>query len=305
MGSAATIKPGKLPRESPCSFSWSIQALLGSLGSNVSSFEIQGYSLNAFAIWAHPHQPVKLWSEAFCDMFVEMLLRSLGLRGELLEVPPEERDLIGHFLNHWAARVEANLRAGVPVAACGAWTEAVWGIITSWDSSGRVIKGFIPGVEEEIENTSWPSKILVVAGSSVKPDTASNGKLVLGNILALGDNRFSKDSWVSGTDAYVLWRRRIAGQYSREQSEHIPYAHYLSLARSQASYFFTHIAGIFGGDVERLLLSVARRYHHSASYLQQASDAPAERAFLSSVTAALGEEEKAFALVEEVLFHLE
>lgn len=299
------IQALELPPARPCSFVWSLQTLLAARGFEIPSFEIEGSSLNAFAVWAHPHQSVRLWAERFSDLFVEILLRSLGMRGEILKVPPKELDLIGHFIEHWGARIETSLNVGVPVASCGTWDESAWGIITSWDRETRVLKGFIPGTKAELENTGWPDKIFILAGSTIKPDVDENIKLVLEKLLALGNNKYSQDGWVSGADAYVLWQRRIQGQYSKEHLEHQSYAEYLSHARREASSYLTHYAGTFGADIERLLLSAARRYHRSAIYLHDASQALAERPFLAAINEALGEDEKALVLVEEVLFHIE
>ena len=305
MATGVTLKMQELPEASECSFCWSLRAILHRLNVKAAPFDIRGFSLSAFAIWAHPSKPVRSWKEVNCDLFVESLLRILGLRGGLLCVPRSERDLLGHFIRHWKGRVENSLQAGVPVAASEVWPEYLWGIITDWDSKERFLKGLIPGVKHKLLNTCWPRKLLIVGGPAVSPRIKASLRVILRQAETLGANRIPQGKWISGLDAYLLWLERIAETYTREANHHINLARYLAEARNDAALFLSHHTNFHNTETERMMFALARRYKTVAERLKEAVTAPGERPFINAVTEAVGEEEKALVLLDELLFRIE
>lgn len=299
------LKKLELPKASECSFCWSVATVLQSLGIKVAEFELCGFSLNAFAIWANPAEPVKLWKEANCDLFVETLLRSLGLRGELLSIPDEKHDPLGYFLHHWKGRLENSLKAGIPVAACGVWPQCSWGVITAWDEKERLIKGVIPGSDEELINICWPLKLLMLCGPAVPPRIEAILKVLLHQARDLGTNNIPHGKWVSGLDAYILWKELAGKKFTQELDQHTDLASHLAQARKEATLFLSHHADFYNAKTERMMLAFARRYNRVAGYLKDAASAPGERPFIAAIAEALAEEEKALVLLEELLFYLE
>jgi hypothetical protein len=305
MTTGVILKTLELPKASECSFCWSVATVLQSLGIEVTISELCGFSLNAFAIWANASEPVKLWKEANCDLFVETLLRSLGLRGQLLSIPDDKQDLLGYFLYHWKGRLENSLQAGIPVAASGVWPQFLWGVITEWDEERRLIKGLIPGSNEELTNSCWPRKLLTICGPAVSPRIDAIFKVLLHQAKDLGANEVPQGKWVSGLDAYILWRELVIKQYTREPDQHADLASHLAQARKEATLFLSHHADFYNAKTERMMLALARRYNRIAGYLKEATSAPGERPFIAAITEALAEEEKALVLLEELLFYLE
>ena len=305
MTTGVTLKTLELPKASECSFCWSVATVLQSLGIEVPIFELCGFSLNTFAIWAHPTEPVKLWKEANCDLFVETLLRSLGLREELLSAPMDKNDLLEYFLHHWKGRLENSLQAGIPVAASGVWPQFSWGVITAWDEKKRLIKGVIPGSDEELTNTCWPRKLLMLYGPVVPPRIEAILKVLLHQARDLGANKVPQGKWVSGLDAYILWQELVRKKFTRELDQHTDLASYLAQARKEATLFLSHHADFYNAKTERMMLALARRYNRVAVYLKDAASSPGERPFIAAITEALAEEEKALVLLEELLFYLE
>ncbi len=294
----------QLARPVTCSFSWSVERILVRLGMDITASEISGFSLNAFAIWAHPEKPITQWLDSNCDVFSGTLLRSLGLRGELLKMPDKEQDYLNYFIHHWSGRVMENLVRGVPVASAETWTDSAWGIITEWDKDKRIIRGYIPG-SEEIMNDSWPRKILLIGGSTVALNVDASVKLVLKQAIDLASNRIGKDGWINGIDAYVLWLERIAEDHSKKLLNHDLFARNIALSRMDAARFLTHHADFHDSETERMMLSLAKRYNRVSENLDEARSAPGVKPFLSAVTEAMRAEEKALVLLEELIFRTE
>lgn len=300
-----SVKKLKLPRVSECSFCWSLALIFKKLKLKVATFDLRGMSLNAFKIWAHPREPVKLWKEAFCDLYVDLLLRCLGLRGELLTVAPDKHDLLDNFIHHWSGRVVDQLKTGIPVMAYGAWPSYAWGVITQWDERARLIKGLIPGHRKPITNDCWPSKLIMIGGYAVSPRPEVNLRMVLRQIENLGANRLNKSDWVSGIDAYVMWLDRINKFYTREREAHHNLAGQLSEARRQSAIFISHHCEFHTSETERMMLAAARRYNHASYSLSDAAESTGEKPFVEYLTEAMAEEEKALLLLEEILFNTE
>ncbi len=285
-------------------FCWSLQVVLRSLGIEKTIYELRGLSLNAFAIWAHPTEPIKLWKEANCHLFIDSLLRSLGLRGDLLHVPEGKHNLLDHFLHHWKGMLENNLQGGVPVAAYGVWPESPWGLITDWDDEERLLKGLIPGSRRKLVNTCWPAKILVMGRPTVSLGEKTSLHLLMRNATRLGENKISHDEWVSGVDAYLMWLTIAKKNYSREKNSHDDLARHLAGARKDAALFLSHHTNFHNSKTERMMLALARRYNRVSEYLNQAANAAGKRAFLQLITKAAAEEEKALAQFDELLIYL-
>lgn len=304
-GKGALKEQTVIPSKLSCSFSWSIASMLTAMGLDVPASDIAGYSLNAFAVWAHPGVPVSQWAEEGCEMFTEFMFRSLSLRGEILSVPAYDYDLLHHFIRHWSARVQASLNASVPVAARGAWPDAVWGIITAWNKDKRVLKGRVPGHRRVSVNTCWPDKIVLAAGPALKPEPEIAVKWVLERAAALGGNRLEHEGWVSGIDAYVLWCNRIRDRFGEEEASHRNLARHIAEARRYATRFLTRHADMHEPGVERMMLALARHYDRSSAHLADAAYSGDKQDFVCEVTLSLAEEEKALVLTEEILFHLD
>lgn len=293
------------PEFTGCSFSWSIDIILSRLGLNVPFFDIRGFSLNAFSIWAHPEKPISTWPDSNSDLFSETLLRSLGLRGELLKIPDKEHDLLGYFIRHWSERVMENLVRGVPVASAAAWTSSTWGIITEWDKEKRILKGFIPNNEEKLANDSWPRKILLIGGKAVSLKHNASIRLILKQALELASNRIGKGKWVSGIDAFILWQQKISENYSRSALDHNTFSIYISESRRDAARFLTHHADFYDSDTERMMLSIAKQYKKVSENLKEATNSTSTKSFLDTTTEAVRAEEKALLLLEELSFRTE
>ncbi len=309
MQDAYEHRPGMLSKKTPepvnCSFSWSVKTILTRLGLDIPVYEIRGFSLNAFAIWAHPDKPVTLWLDSNCDVFNETLLRSLGLRGELLKIPDKESDFLDYFIHHWSGRVMENLVRGVPVACTETWTSSTWGIITEWNKDKRILKGYVPSSGKVIVNDSWPRKILLIGGSAVALNADTSIRLVLKQAVDLASNRIGKTGWVSGIDAYILWLQKIKEAYSSNVADHSSFSQSIAESRKDAGRFLTHHADFHDSETERMMLSLAKRYHMISENLEEAGSAPGIKPFVSALTEAMRSEEKALLLLEELIFRTE
>lgn len=298
------IKRKPEPSPTTSSFVWSIDTVLARLGIEVPVYDIRGFSLNAFAIWAHPDKPVELWSNANSDLFADSMLRSLGLRGELLSAPEKETDLWNYFLRHWSARVIENLKRGIPVVCSEAWSESSWGVITGWDSEKRTLMGYMPGRLTERVNECWPTKIFLIGGSAIPLPYETKIRIVLKQAFELASNHIKKSGWLSGIDAYVLWLENIK-EYAKKAVHHNRMAQCLAEARADAAKFLTHHAEFDSFEVGRMMITLAKRYSQASDNLKEAQNSQSSRPFLKAVTEAMKTEEKSLVLLEELLFRLE
>jgi len=292
--------------ESECSFCWSIRVVLSKSGIDIPSYEISGYSLNAFAIWVNSQLPLSLWSEGCCHLFAKSLFKAVGVRSELLSVPNKHSPL-DYLINHWSGRIEESLARGVPVAAQGLWPNSsyLWGLITDWDAGKRVLQGLSPNSKGFRENEAWPKKILIAAGTALTPNLRETMESTLLIASKLGANTYSASAWISGMDAYLLWLKYIKNNFSKEEKCHRILAKALSKARLGAACFISHHTVLSSPETEKMMLALAKRYQRIAQLLKDAYEAPGKQPFVNDIIAAMRQEEKALALLDEILFHIQ
>ncbi|MBD3284938.1 hypothetical protein GF359_01070 [candidate division WOR-3 bacterium] len=302
---SAKIDINSLPAQGGTSFCWCIASILRILGKDTHQSDVRGFSLSAFSIWAHPAKDIKLWREPCAHLFTTLLLDSLALKGELLNLPEGTRDHLGYFLHHWAGMVKTYLNEGIPLGAMEVWPESLWGIVTSWDPAQRVLKGYIPDSINEINNRCWPTKLLLIGKKPLRQGLKTPLKTTLRNVSALGSNRIRPGNWASGIDAYLVWRKNAAEGFDYNAGEHLNLASNLSEARKHAAFFLARHADLGVQGTDRMMCSLTRRYNKVSSYLSEAANAPGKQSFINSLTAAAAEEEKALALVDELLVRLD
>lgn len=137
------------------------------------------------------------------------------------------------------------------------------------------------------------------------PRIKASLRLILHQAAKLGANRIPRGKWISGLDAYLLWRNRVAETYTHQANQHNDLARYLAEARNDAALFLSHHTDFHNTETERTMLALARRYRTVAEHLAEAVNAPGQRPFINAVTEAVSEEEKALVLLDELLFRIE
>lgn len=295
----------QLPGQEGSSFCWSLAVILKVIGKDVHFSEVRGFSGSSFAIWANPGTSVRMWQESNSHIFYESLLHALGLSGELLSVPRVVNDSLSYFLDHWASRVSTFLAEGIPVAGMEVWPDELWGVITDWKPQDRILEGYVPGIATKLENSFWPTKILLIKKIWRQPFEETSFKIALRNASTLGAGKVDREGWVSGLDAYVLWRSRVEKDYKKESQDHIKLARNLAEARNHAASFLTRHADLRIEGASRMIHSLARRYKRISDHLSLAATSQDKLTFIHALTKALSEEEKALVLLDELGFRLD
>jgi|GEM_PF-5595361 len=302
---SAKLDSSSLPSPKGSSFCWSLAAILKTLGKEISRVDVRGYSLSAFSIWAHPEQDIKLWQEPFAHLFFSQLLDALGVHGELLCLPDDTDDHLGYFLSHWASRVRTYLLEGIPVGVMEVWPESLWGIVTDWHPEQRVLKGYMPGRRGKITNRCWPKSLLLIGKKPVKPGSQPCLAETLRNVSRLGSNGLQRNDWASGLDAYLIWKDKAEEAFDYLVEEHSRLARNLAQARRHAASFLSRHADLGMQGTDRMMHSLARRYKRISEHLTEAAQAQRKLPFIRSLTYAIAEEEKALAMVDELLVRLD
>ncbi|MBN1592839.1 MAG: hypothetical protein JW941_06270 [Candidatus Coatesbacteria bacterium] len=201
-----------------CSLILALQAALRYLG-HVHDYDyLMGLSGAGFIFYADPRKPnVAEWADMMRDHWLDAISDATGRTISALAADGDhfERDPGDHFRARFAESIRGNLESGLPSLAYGCFETAHWDII-SGVSEGRLLlrslhnqtssTGLIDRIQPYEQNTTWPSKIILIGAEKPLSDSPSLIRRSIEIGLEVGGIACSTDDFqVTGPSAFKAW----------------------------------------------------------------------------------------------------